>query len=132
MASEDRLRELEEKYEDYKVYDNQGERIGKVDDLFVDETDREEYIGVKMGFFGTSSTLIPMDTATVYDSQGFIQVNQPKSTVKDGPHFNDDHEITPEYENQVRSYYGLGATSGTDRGSLFWLKVFASVSLPRS
>ncbi len=42
MASEDRLRELEEKYEDYKVYDNQGERIGKVDDLFIDETDREE------------------------------------------------------------------------------------------
>ena len=36
MASEDRLRELEEKYEDYKVYDNRGERIGKVDDLFVD------------------------------------------------------------------------------------------------
>ena len=61
MASEDRLRELEEKYEDYKVYDNRGERIGKVDDLFVDESDREEYIGVKMGFFGMKSTLIPMD-----------------------------------------------------------------------
>jgi rRNA processing protein Gar1 len=52
VASEDRLRELEEKYEDFKVYDNQGEKIGKVDDLFVDETDREEYIGVKLGFLG--------------------------------------------------------------------------------
>jgi sporulation protein YlmC with PRC-barrel domain len=65
VASEDRLRELEEKYEDYKVYDNQGERIGKVDDLFVDETDREEYIGVKMGFLGLKSTLIPMDIVRV-------------------------------------------------------------------
>ena len=72
MASEDRLRELEEKYEDYKVYDNQGERIGKVDDLFVDETDREEYIGVKIGFLGLKSTLIPMDIVRVNESERTI------------------------------------------------------------
>ena len=34
VASEERLRELEEKYEGYTVYDNQGSKIGKVDDLF--------------------------------------------------------------------------------------------------
>jgi uncharacterized protein (TIGR02271 family) len=113
----DRFTADEGRYAGYTVRDVDGEKIGKVDDLFLDENDQPEYIGVKMGFFGTSSTLIPMDTATVDDSQGFIQVNQPKSTVKDGPHFDDDHEITPEYENQVRSYYGLGATSGTDRGT---------------
>jgi hypothetical protein len=28
VASEERLRELEEKYEDYTVYDNQGSKIG--------------------------------------------------------------------------------------------------------
>ena len=106
-----------EGYDGYTVRDVDGEKIGKVDDLFLDENDQPEYIGVKMGFFGTSSTLIPMDIATVDDSQGFIQVNQPKSTVKDGPHFDDDREITPEYENQVRSYYGLGAASGADRGT---------------
>ena len=37
MTDDPRLRELEEKYEDHKVYDNAGEKIGKVDDLFVDE-----------------------------------------------------------------------------------------------
>jgi len=74
---------------------------------------------VKMGFFGTSSTLIPMDIATVDESRGFIEVSQPKSQVKDGPSFDDDGEITPEYENEVRSYYGLG-TAGNgaeDRGT---------------
>src|SRR5215212_1316593 len=35
-------------------------------------------------------------------------VSQPKSTVQDGPAFDDDREITPEYENEVRSYFGLG------------------------
>jgi PRC-barrel domain len=53
-TDDDCLRELEERYEGYEVYDNAGEKIGKVDDLFIDETDREEYIGVKMGLFGLS------------------------------------------------------------------------------
>jgi uncharacterized protein (TIGR02271 family) len=63
---------------------------------------------VKMGFLGTSSTLIPADITTIDNQQGFIEVSQPKSTVQDGPAFDDDREITPEYENEVRSYYGLG------------------------
>ncbi len=104
----DRFRELEEAYKDYTVYDQHYEKVGKVDDLFVDENDQPEYIGVKMGFLGTSSTLIPADIATINNEQGFIEVSQPKSTVQDGPAFDDDREITPEYENEVRSYYGLG------------------------
>src|SRR5829696_7579037 len=98
VASEDRLRELEEKYEDYKVYDNRGEKIGKVDDLFVDETDHEEYIGVKMGFFGLKSTLIPMDIGRVNEGDRSIEVAESKDYVKDAPSFDDDEDITPDYE----------------------------------
>ena len=65
MADEGRLKQLEERYEGYTVYDNAGDKIGKVDELFVDEDDREEYIGVKMGFLGRRSTLIPMDIVRV-------------------------------------------------------------------
>jgi len=124
MASEDRLRELEEKYEDYKVYDNRGERIGKVDDLFVDESDREEYIGVKMGFFGMKSTLIPMDIVRVNEDERSVEVSDSKDHVKSAPSFDDDEHITPDYEDRIRSYFGLeslgtseggyGAYSGTD------------------
>jgi stress response protein YsnF/sporulation protein YlmC with PRC-barrel domain len=126
VASEDRLRELEEKYEDYKVYDNRGEKIGKVDDLFVDETDREEYIGVKMGFFGLKSTLIPMDIVRVNEGERSIEVSESKDHVKDAPSFDDDEDITPDYENRIRSHFGLealetpgggyGAYSGTSEG----------------
>ena len=99
---------VEDRYAGYTVYDQDYEKIGKVDDLFLDENDQPEYFGVKMGFLGTSSTLIPADIATINNEQGFIEVSQPKSTVQDGPAFDDDREITPEYENEVRSYYGLG------------------------
>jgi sporulation protein YlmC with PRC-barrel domain len=124
VAGEDRLRELEEKYEDYKVYDNRGERIGKVDDLFVDESDREEYIGVKMGFFGMKSTLIPMDIVRVNEGERSIEVSDSKEHVKSAPSFDDDEDITPDYEERIRGYFGLeslgtaegghGAYSGTD------------------
>ncbi len=109
---------IEDEYSGYTVVDQSGSKIGKVDDLFLDEQDQPEYFGVKMGFLGTSSTLIPADIATVDKDQGFITVSSDKDTVKNGPAFDDDREITPEYENEVRSYYGLGASTGSeDRGS---------------
>jgi sporulation protein YlmC with PRC-barrel domain len=116
VANEDRLRELEEKYEDYKVYDNQGERIGKVDDLFVDETDREEYIGVKMGFLGLKSTLIPMDIVRVNEGERTIEVSESKDHVKNAPSFDDDEDITPDYEDRIRSHFGLESIGTSSRG----------------
>ena len=116
VASEDRLRELEEKYEDYKVYDNQGERIGKVDDLFVDESDREEYIGVKMGFFGMKSTLSPTDIVRVNEAESSIEVSDTKDHVKGAPSFDDDEDITPDYEDRIRSHFGLESVGTSSRG----------------
>src|SRR5918996_6097748 len=114
----DRFTAIEDEYAGYTVVDEGGSKIGKVDDLFLDESDQPEYFGVKMGFLGTSSTLIPADITTIDNEQGLIEVSQPKRTVQDGPAFDDDREITAEYENEVRSYYGLDAATGTeDRGT---------------
>jgi sporulation protein YlmC with PRC-barrel domain len=105
---DDRLRELEEKYEGYEVYDNAGEKIGKVDDLFIDETDREEYIGVKMGLFGLAGkTLIPMDIARVNEQDRRIEVAASKDQVKNAPHYSDDDDIDHEFEARIREYFGL-------------------------
>ena len=112
MAGEDRLRELEERYEGYKVYDNNGESIGKVDDLFVDEQDREEYVGVKMGLFGLSgTTLIPLEIMRVNDRDRVIEVSESKEHVKDAPQYSDDDEIDVSFEERIRSHFGL--TSGS-------------------
>lgn len=118
MASEERLRELEQKYEGFKVYDSSGGKIGKVDDLFIDESDREEYIGVKMGFLGTKTTLIPMDIVRVNEDEKAVEVSESKERVKDAPSFDDDEEITPEYEDSIRSHFGLESTGESSaRGS---------------
>jgi uncharacterized protein (TIGR02271 family) len=99
--------EVEDRYVGYTVYDRSYEKIGSVDDLFVDENDSPEYIGVKMGFLGTRTTLIPFQIARVNDARQIIEVSADKETVKNGPTFDDDREITPEFENEVYFYYGL-------------------------
>jgi len=114
----DRFTEVEDQFSGYTVYDQSGEKIGKVDDLFLDENDRPEYIGVKMGFLGLRSTLIPMEIAQVDDADRSVRVSQDKGYVKDGPTFDDDSDITPEFEEQVYSYYGLTREGGySERGS---------------
>jgi uncharacterized protein (TIGR02271 family) len=107
----DRGATIEERFANYEVYDQNYEKIGKVDDLFLDENDQPEYIGVKMGFLGTSSTLIPMAMVRVNDERHLLQVAADKDRVKDGPTFDDDRDITPEFENEVYSYYGLQRAS---------------------
>ena len=110
----DRFTALEDRFAGYEVYDPNGEKIGKVDDLFVDESDQPEYIGVKMGFLGTRSTLIPWHLVTVDEANSRVAVSVDKETAKNGPAFDDDREITPEFENQVYSYYGLQRATTTE------------------
>ena len=110
----DRFTAVEDRFAGYEVYDESGSKIGKVDDLFVDESDQPEYIGVKMGFLGMSSTLIPWQLVTPDEGSGSLTVATDKETAKNGPAFDDDREITPEFESQVNSYYGLQSASGSE------------------
>jgi uncharacterized protein (TIGR02271 family) len=116
----DRFTAIEDRFAGYTVYDQSGSKIGKIDDLFVDESDQPEYIGVKMGFLGTSSTLIPWDTISSVDDEGrALTVATDKDTAKNGPTFDDDREITPEFESEVYSYYGLQRASTTEESGSY-------------
>jgi uncharacterized protein (TIGR02271 family) len=115
----DRFTAIEDQYADYTVYDRNGDKIGKVDDLFVDENDTPEYVGVKMGFLGLEGTsLIPMELARVDENDRRIEVSVDKAQVKEGPSFDDDEDITPDYEERVYSHYGLqrAQSGGEQRG----------------
>ncbi len=114
----DRITVPEGHFAGYDVYDQNRQRIGEVEALFLDENDQPEYIGVKIGVLGTQSTLIPMAITTVDEEAGRIVVPADKDIVIDGPTFDEDHEITPEDEDRVRSYYALGSGVGNeDRGT---------------
>ena len=103
----DPFAELKQAREEYTVYDSHYEKIGKVDDVFVDEGDRALYVGVKMGFLGTNSTLIPTEIIRVNDRRRLIEVAEPAETIKHAPHFGSNEDLSPELENHVRTYFGL-------------------------
>jgi uncharacterized protein (TIGR02271 family) len=119
QARTDKFTEVENRYAGYIVYDRHYEKIGNVDDLFVDENGSPQYIGVKMGFLGTRTTLIPFEMARVNDARQTIKVAADKETLKNGPTFDDDREITPEFEKEVYSYYGFQRTSTTQESGTY-------------
>ena len=87
------------------VYSSEGERIGTVEELFMDEETREpEWIGIGTGFFGTKRVLVPVTGAST-ESDG-ITVPYSKQQVKDAPDVDGD-EISQETEAELYSYYGL-------------------------
>jgi hypothetical protein len=111
--------EVAHRFAGYTLYDQSYQKIGNVDDLFVDESDHPEYIGVKMGFLGTRTTLIPLQMARVNDARQVIKVAADKETLKQGPTFDEDREITPEFENELYSYYGLKRPSTIEQSGTY-------------
>ncbi len=117
QRGDERSERMGERFAGYRVYDRHYEKIGKVEHLFVDENDRLEYVGVKTGFFGNHSALIPMDIVRVNDERQLMEVNAEKDTITNSPTFDDDGDMTPEFEDRIYAHFGLkrgGRT--TDRG----------------
>jgi hypothetical protein len=72
-----------------------------------------------MGFLGTRTTLIPFQMARLNDARQLIEIAADKETLKNGPTFDDDREITPEFENEVYSYYDLQRASTIEQSGTY-------------
>jgi uncharacterized protein (TIGR02271 family) len=96
-----------ERYAGYEVYSQDGERLGKPDDLFVDENDNPEYLGVRTDRSGGRAILVPAEVVTVEDAARRMVVSHPNGLVQAGPGLERGEELTPELEVRVRTHYGL-------------------------
>lgn len=104
----DLLPATENRYAGYTVYDDAGERIGKVGALFADENGDHEYLGVESGSLGLRTTLIAVDTARVNVRRRSVQVPGSKEKVKYTSVL-DHNKNTPESSQQVRSLSGVAS-----------------------
>ena len=87
------------------VYSADGDKIGKIEDVFVDqETGEPEWLGVSTGMLGTKRVLVPVTGASSYED-GF-QVPYASEQVKQTPDIDAD-EISQENEAELYSHYGL-------------------------
>jgi stress response protein YsnF len=90
-----------------QLVDNNGDKIGKIEDVYLDEqTGRPEWFAVKTGFFGSRLGLVP--TAQAFWRGDTIAVPYSKAQVKDAPHVDPDGHLLQEEEATLYSHYGLG------------------------
>src|SRR5215212_6155458 len=109
----------EEQYVEYGIYDQYGERIGPLSDLFVDVNDEPEYVGVETGLPGYRSVLIPAEVITIDARLRRMVVSHPRSLVETAPSLGHDDEVTLEFERRVRVHYGLEAEDRAGSGALY-------------
>jgi uncharacterized protein (TIGR02271 family) len=87
------------------VYSSEGEKIGSVDEVFVDEeTGQPEWIGLGAGFLKTKRALVPVAGAELREDA--IYVPYSKQQVKNTPDIDAD-EISQETEAELYAQYGL-------------------------
>jgi uncharacterized protein (TIGR02271 family) len=87
------------------VYSSDGDKIGSVEELFLDEDTREaEWIGLGTGLFGTKRVLVPVVGADVRNDA--VYVPYAKDHVKGTPDLDGD-AISQETESLLYAHYGL-------------------------
>lgn len=89
------------------AYDNDGDKIGKVGQLLLDdETGQPEFVTVNTGFFGTSESFVPVHEARVEGDRLVLPYDKDK--VKGAPTVDlDGGHLDRDEEQRLYEYYGL-------------------------
>ena len=93
-----------------QLIDRDGEKIGKLEDVYVDvETDEPVFGTVKEGFIGRHLTFVPLAGITIGPNS--LQVPVSKEQVKEGPNIETDgDELSQADESNLYHYYELNYT----------------------
>lgn len=113
------------------VVDREGEKVGKLADVYYDTADSEAaFVSVKSGTFGRSQSVAPLNGATL--ARDYVRLDAPKELIKDGPSEDAGGRLTGVDALAVLAHYGLppepdlegedrvcfqtaGAAAGTER-----------------
>ena len=87
------------------LVDNDGDKIGKVEDVYLDRSSGEpEWVAVKTGLFGSNVSFVPIHDASPADDD--LRVPYTKDQVKDAPNIDPDGELSQEEERRLYQHYG--------------------------
>jgi poly-beta-hydroxybutyrate-responsive repressor len=123
------LTATENRYAGYTVYDDAGKKIGKVEDFFMGEDDRTQYIGVRVAPLGPGPARIPMDIARVNEQLRLVEISASKERVKDALTLDDGDETTIAFEQQVESLFGVVNDGVLEVPPVDWMAPFLLICL---
>src|SRR3954465_2222281 len=94
------------------VYDESGAKIGSAGEVYLDdETGQPEWVTVRTGLFGTKESFVPIRDADLTDDG--VRVPVTKTQVKNAPKIDTDGHLSPQEEQDLYRYYGLGSGQTT-------------------
>jgi uncharacterized protein (TIGR02271 family) len=94
------------------VYDASGEKIGSASEVYLDDqSGQPEWVTVRTGLFGTKESFVPIRDADLTDDG--VRVPVSKTQVKDAPKIDAEGHLSPQEEQELYRYYGLGTTAQT-------------------
>jgi uncharacterized protein (TIGR02271 family) len=95
------------------VVDRDGDKIGKLDEIYVDSRSNEpEWAAVTTGLFGSKSSFVPLEGAAPAGED--VRVPYAKDQVKDAPSVDPDGELSSDDEAQLYRHYGREYDDGGD------------------
>jgi len=89
------------------VLDRDGEKVGSLKELYLDQEERPAWGAVHTGLFGLRETFVPLSDARPVD--GGIQVPFTKDHVKAAPGVDPDAQLSDEEEARLYRHYELPA-----------------------
>jgi uncharacterized protein (TIGR02271 family) len=96
------------------VVGSDGDKIGKVKDVYrSNDVEGGAFVTVSTGLFGTKSSFIPLDQATVTGDD--LVVPYGKDMVKDAPRVDDDEQLSATEEDRLYEHYRISGGSGAAR-----------------
>jgi uncharacterized protein (TIGR02271 family) len=104
-----------------KVLDREGQRIGAVGQVYLDESTGEPaWVAVHTGMFGTKENFVPLDQSTRLDNQT-LRVSVTKAAAQDAPHVEPDTgRLSERSAAELYRYYNMPldvrSGTGTTRG----------------
>jgi hypothetical protein len=87
------------------VIDRDGEPIGTLDELYLDERDEPAWATVRAGFLGRRSSLVPLSEMRPVGEE--LQVPFDRRRVEDAPAIEPSEQVADEDADRLRRHYGL-------------------------
>ncbi len=93
-----------------ELHGSDGKKIGTIDTLYADREDGQPtFATVHTGLFGSHTTFVPVQEATVQGNHVVVPYDQ--ALVKDAPRIEADQELSPEEEERLYTHYRVGQTT---------------------
>ena len=88
------------------VLDSTGERVGRVEDVYVDEEDANaRYLGLQTGWLGSKLVVVPVDEVRLQGAADIV-IPYTRAELEAAPRYEAEDELTIAREEEIYGHYG--------------------------